>query len=264
MANAFGPLLKEWRETRRLSQLDFAAEAGISARHVSFLESGRSRPSPGMVMRLAEVLRMPRSAANQAMLAAGFAPAFGRGLPEADLAPARAAVAHLLDRHMPWPAVAFDSGWTVVGTNPAAVAMLSAAGMADEPNLVRALINEAGQSAVVNWDEVAWLTAARLRAELAAQGKNDGLSALLLEMKALDRFRRIDAGRIDLDRAVIPVRMRAGAEVLSLFSMVAGFGSVLDPGLSDLHVELFFPADPATGEWFGGTGPAPPDARGSA
>src|ERR1700694_1832995 len=110
-----GPLLRDWRKRRRLSQLALALDAGISARHLSFVESGRSTPSAEMVLRLAEQLAVPFRERNHLLLAAGHAPAFPvRSLEDSDLAPVREALDLILPGHEPYPAVVVDRGWNMV------------------------------------------------------------------------------------------------------------------------------------------------------
>src|SRR6188472_3378399 len=121
-----GPLLRDWRRRRRRSQMDLALDAGVSARHVSFVESGRSRPSAEMVVRLAEQLEVPLRDRNQLLLAAGYAPLYGeRALDEPGLQPVREAFDLVLRGHEPYPAVVVDRGWDMVAAN-ATVGLLSA------------------------------------------------------------------------------------------------------------------------------------------
>src|SRR3954447_4956723 len=113
-----GPLLRDWRHRRRLSQLDLALEAGVSARHLSFLETGRSRPSPQMVLHLAEQLDVPLRDRNRMLLAAGYAPVYGeRGLDAPEMEPVRGALDLVLRGHEPYPAVVVDRGWDIVAAN---------------------------------------------------------------------------------------------------------------------------------------------------
>src|SRR4051794_13761776 len=121
-----GDLLREWRTRRRLSQLDLALDAEISTRHLSFLETGRARPSRDMVLRLAEQLEVPLRERNDLLSAAGFAPAFyERSLDDPALAPARMAVDLVLKGHEPFPAFAVDRRWNLVATNAAAAGLMS-------------------------------------------------------------------------------------------------------------------------------------------
>ena len=119
-----GPLLREWRKRRRRTQLDLALDAGISARHLSFVETGRSTPSPGMVMLLAEQLEVPFRERNQLLLAAGHAPAFPeRSLEDPELAPVREALDLVLSDHEPYPALVIDRRWNIVAANSATLAL---------------------------------------------------------------------------------------------------------------------------------------------
>src|SRR5206468_9505914 len=119
-----GPLLREWRKRRRRTQLDLALDAGISGRHLSFVETGRSTPSPEMVLLLAEQLEVPFRERNQLLLAAGHAPAFPeRSLQDPELAPVREALDLILTAHEPYPALVIDRRWNIVAANSATVAL---------------------------------------------------------------------------------------------------------------------------------------------
>jgi transcriptional regulator with XRE-family HTH domain len=113
-----GPLLREWRQRRRLSQLELALEAGVSARHLSFLETGRSRPSAEMVLQLARRLEVPLRQRNRMLLAAGYAPAFEQHeLDEPEMTPVRKMLQEILDGHDPYPALVVDGSWELVASN---------------------------------------------------------------------------------------------------------------------------------------------------
>src|ERR671926_498464 len=113
-----GPLLREWRERRRLSQLELALEAGVSARHVSFIETGRANPSPEMVLKLAGKLDVPLRESNQLLIAAGYAPRYGALAFEApEMDPVREAIDRLLSAHDPYPAVVVDRHWELIAAN---------------------------------------------------------------------------------------------------------------------------------------------------
>lgn len=130
MRNNFGTSLKLWRGRRRMSQMDLGLSANISARHISFLETGRSRPSQSMVMMLCDTLDMPVSARNAFLTSAGFAPVYKkRDLSREDMSHIRAAVSWTLQNHDPYPAFALDRHWNVVKTNRAATFMLGGAGL---------------------------------------------------------------------------------------------------------------------------------------
>jgi transcriptional regulator with XRE-family HTH domain len=147
-AFSIGDHLREWRQRRRLSQMDLALDAEISTRHLSFLETGRARPSRDMVLRLAERLEVPLRERNVLLLAAGFAPVFGeRRLDDPALAPARAAVDLVLKGHEPYPAVAIDRHWTLVAANAAIPPLLAGVdpGLLEPPvNVLRLSLHPTG------------------------------------------------------------------------------------------------------------------------
>jgi transcriptional regulator with XRE-family HTH domain len=251
MHSEFGALIREWRGLRRFSQLELSLEAELSARHLSFLESGRSAPSRAMVQRLAEALAMPRAIVNQAMRAAGFAPVYPSLAPaDAALEPVRLAITSLLQSHEPFPAIAIDAGWDFAGANAAALRFFAQVGVAGSTNLIESLIALEGSSALVNWEETAVLALARLKAELQHCGPNPRAEALSRRLSALPRLAAFDRSAIDLNRAVIPTVFDIAGARLSLFSTIAAFGSVQEVAASELRVEMMFPSDDATRRFF--------------
>jgi len=248
--HTFGEHLKTWRATRRMSQLDLGLKADASARHVSFLESGRARPSRAMVLRLAGALDMPRGAANAALRAAGFADAYP-SLPLGDdaLAPVRKAVDWLIARHAPLPGIAIDRDWNLIAANDAAVGLFGAP--EDAPNVIDRLIALGDGDLIENWVEVALLARARLAAEIASYGGDEALEARLDRLAAHPRLRDAPGGALDHGAAVIPVRVNTNGVRLSLFSTIAQFGGVQEVNAADLRIELLFPADDATRAFYG-------------
>ena len=246
MQNAFGDTLKEWRGRRRMSQLDLGLAANVSARHISFLETGRSRPSRSMVRLLSESLELPHGARNAFLGAAGFAPAYRkRDLDDADMAHVRAAVDWTLERHDPFPAMALDRHWTIVKANRSGGLLLAGAGVAEGDSLLEALTDaERMQAVLENWREVAEHMIVRLRTESAHLGGDDVLDATVEKLEtALGPRTGGDDGPLP---AIIPARYRAGDRVLSFFSTIAQFGSAEDIALSELRIELLFPSDDET------------------
>jgi transcriptional regulator with XRE-family HTH domain len=246
MDTSFGDHLKGWREQRRLSQLDLGFAANVSARHISFLETGRAKPSRAMVLQLSETMQVPRAARNVLLHAAGFADVYrSRDLNAADMAPIRAAIAWTLERHDPFPALALDRHWTVVNVNKAAGYILSAVGIGAGDSLLEALTHESPlRAALENWPEVRQHLLARLRVESAQLGGDatlDGAAALLAREAV-----GIEHDTAGILSAVIPARYRFGGAVLSLFSTIAQFGTAEDIALADLKIELMFPADELT------------------
>ena len=249
----FPDLLRHWRGVRRISQLELALRAEVSARHVSFLESGRARPSRTMVMLLADALDMPLAERNGLLGAAGFAPAY-QARPPGDraLALPEAALAWMLDRHAPYPGLALDRHWCLVRANAPARRLLEPAGIGIGDSLLAACgPNGALRPLILNWTEVARYLAARLQTEIEHFGGEPVLA------------RHRDAILAGLKRPlpdpvspILPVVYQLGGARLSFFSTIAHFGGAGDVALDDLRIELMFPADEATSEMLGETSPA--------
>lgn len=237
-----------------MSQLALASEAEISQRHLSFLESGRSRPSRDMVLHLAERLDIPLRERNHLLLAAGFAPGFGeRPLGDPSLAPAMAAVRLVLKGHEPSPAIAVDRHWNLVEANAAMAPLLEnvadASLLTPPVNVLRISLHPAGlASSIVNLNE--W------RAHLIARLKRQNDTVADPVLGELEReLMSYPAGpptqkptHPDFSAIAHPLRLRSGNEVLSFISTITVFGTPLDVTLSELAVESFFAADEATAE----------------
>lgn len=239
----FPAILRHWRGQRRLSQLALAAEAGVSARHVSFLESGRARPSREMVLRLSDALEMPRAARNEILGAAGFADLYPQSrLDGAALAPVRLALDRIMARHDPYPAVLIDREWTLVSLNAAATRLFGAAGLRQGDSALAMLDLPGGPVSVIeNWGEVGHHMQQRLRAESRAAGGIDRLdraAARLARDPEVAGYRPV--GPLP---PVIPTIYRAGRVRLSLFSSFLQIGGAEDIALTDLRLELMFPMD---------------------
>lgn len=248
---AFGHMLKEWRGIRRFSQLQLAMEVDMSARHLSFLESGRANPSKSMVLRLSQALEMPRPVANQALRSAGFASAFPDTPADApQLAPVRKALEMMLQSHDPLPGVAVDRHWNIVSANKGGAMLMTLAANVAKPNLMELLIATADSGLIENWEEVAILSLTRLRSEIIEYGGEETLSAMAEKLAAHDRLQASNIADINLDQAVIPTILRLGDVRLALFSTIAQFGSVQDVRTGELRIELMFPMDHATEAWF--------------
>jgi transcriptional regulator with XRE-family HTH domain len=246
-----GGLLRQWRQRRRLSQLDLACDAGISTRHLSFLETGRAQPSRDMVLLLSEQLDVRVRERNVLLVAAGFAPIFPeRPLDDPALAPARAAIDLVLDRQKPYPAFALDRHWQIVASNAALPQLYEdvAADLLQLPiNAMRLSLHPRGLAPrVVNLAE--WrahlLSRLRRQVELTADA---ALIELLREVSAYPGTTPASAEGPRLEREiVVPFRIKVGAQVISFFSLTTVFGNPIDVVLSELALELFFPADDAT------------------
>ncbi len=258
-AEAFGPLLKRWRASRGLSQLDLALSCNTSQRHLSFLESGRSRPSRGMVLQLATALSVPLRHQNALMLAAGFAPAWDSSpLDAPEMAPVKAAITRMLDMQAPFPAIVVDRHYNLVQANSGAqrlLGFLAGPTIADlpSPNLVRLLLSPGMRALVENWDEVATWMIRRLKAEAMLEDPVGGATgdpfADLLADPTLAAL-ATPFGDATPDAPTLYTRFAKDGVRLSLFSIIAMVGTPLDAGLQNLRVELFYPADEATQAWF--------------
>ncbi|WP_085944494.1 helix-turn-helix domain-containing protein [Actinopolymorpha alba] len=252
-AQPVGELLRDWRRTRRMSQLDLSLEAGVSARHLSFVETGRSRPSPELILRLAEQLDMPLAERNTMLLAGGYAPAYpSHELSDPDLAPVRAAVGQILNGHSPYPAVLIDQHWHLVEANPA-VALLTAGA---EPHLLTPPINVLRLSLhpdgmaprILNLPEWRAHLLHRLRQQ-AVTTNDPALYELHEELRGYPGGNGHAAPINDaVSRVVIPLRYRHNDQELSFFSTTTLFGTPLDVTVAGLAIEAFFPADPTTTE----------------
>jgi transcriptional regulator with XRE-family HTH domain len=255
MMRPIGDLLREWRERRRLSQLALALDADVSTRHLSFLETGRARPSREMILRLAERLEVPLRERNAMLLAAGFAPAYPkRNLDDPELGVARAAVDRVLAGHEPFPALAVDRYWTLVANNRVVPALLTgvAPHLLQPPiNVLRLSLHPEGLAArIMNLPEWRAHLLARLsrQVELTADPR---LSDLLQELcgYGVNRDPRDAAQPVpDHSQASVAVQLRLHTEhgPLSLLSTTMVFGTPVDVTLSELAIEAFFPADAVT------------------
>lgn len=251
MADDLGELLRSWRQRRRTSQLALALDAEISARHLSFIETGRAQPSRSVVLRLAEALEMPLRERNRLLLAAGYAPVFpARPLDHPALAAAREAVERVLAGHEPYPAIAVDRHWTLITANRAFGPLLDgvAPRLLEPPvNVLRLGLHPEGLAPrIVNFREWRAHLLARLQQQLAATG--DATIAGLIEELAGYPVAAAGAPERAKDFGGIAVllRLRAGAEELALLSTTTVFGTPLDLTLSELAIEAFYPADTAT------------------
>lgn len=245
----FGTLMRIWRRKRGLSQLELAMAGNVSQRHVSFLESGRARPSRDMVLHLTMQLDLPLRDRNRLLLAAGFAPAYRESTLDAPaLAEARQALELMLRHHEPFPAVVIDAAWNVLLANGGARRVLGVLGVAlDRPlNLARLSLGPDGlRPYIANWAESAPAFLHRLRREAA---DSEACAAVLAEL-------RRDPAVAELWRStewdgepkpVLPVAFAKDGFALNLVSMIASFGTPQDVTLQELRIESFFPADPAS------------------
>lgn len=255
----FGSLLKSWREQRKLSQLKLALAAEISQRHLSFLESGRAKPSRDMVLLLGEVLDIPLRERNFLLNSAGFTAGFQqRDLQSDEMAAVRSALDKMLEHH-PYPAIVIDKGWDLIQTNTPADRFLGLLGTEEElwprlgtgpsgqeRNIMRLTLHPAGlQPMLSNWDHVATLLISRLHREVSADPSNVNLCALFNEVVQYpgipNHWRQ--AVWSEAPQPVLPLQVAMGGNTLSVFSMISTFGTAVDITADEIRVESFFPAD---------------------
>jgi transcriptional regulator with XRE-family HTH domain len=248
-----GEQLRAWRTRRRLSQLDLALDAEISARHLSFVETGRSRPSRDVLLRLTERLSVPARERNQLLVAAGFAPALPeRSLDDPALADARRAVELVLKAYEPFPALAVDRHWHLISANAGVGPLL--AGVAPhllEPpvNVLRLSLHPEGvASRIANLPEWRAHVFYRLEAQIDASA-DAGLARLLAELRAYPGGTAQGSG--GFGGVAVPLILRADAGELSFLSTTTMFGTPIDITLSELAIEAFLPANPRTAELLG-------------
>src|SRR5579862_9236570 len=260
--NGVGPLLRRWREARHLSQLDLALDAEVSARHISFLETGRAEPSREMLLMLANVLDIPLRERNLLLLAAGYAPVYGEtSLDDPRMVQVRAAVEVILKSNEPRSALAHDRHWNIVMANAAFIRFLTInlgtapAGMTPlkvtpppRMNVLRLLFDPNGvRKIIVNWEAIAnsLLNEAYRR---LAWARDDALKDLITEILAYPgvppRWREPDLEAPH--NLILPMEMMLDGKIARMFSTVTTVATPHDVTLQDLHVEVFYPADAET------------------
>ena len=253
---SFGGQIKTWRKTRGSSQLALAGRADISSRHLSFLETGRSRPSREMVDRLAEALDLPLRARNGLLLSAGFAPRFGQcSIDDGEMSQAREALEFILKMHHPNPVIVLDRYWNIVMGNRAHDLLirtllpdsslggeLNSLDLVFQPGLLRERIR--------NWPEVATAVLRRLRRQMANSPDDEKMRALWDRVRNSPGVAELRSWPAwDRPAILVPLQIRLGDRTLSWFSTLAVFGAAGDVTLEELVIESFYPADPGTREF---------------
>jgi transcriptional regulator with XRE-family HTH domain len=245
-----GALLRQWRERRRLTQLDLALEAEISPRHLSFVETGRAQPSREMLLRLSEELDIPLRERNALLLAAGFAPMYKeRRLDEPALGAVRQAIDVVLASQRPFPAFALDRHWNIVAGNGALPQLfedVAEALLAPPMNALRVSLHPQGLAPrIANLGEWRAHLLARLHRQIALTG-DPTLEALMSEVSA---YPAVPTSRTSIEHSVlVPLQIRTSLGTLSFFSTTTVFGTPVDVTLAELAIEMFFPADAATAD----------------
>ncbi|WP_218079703.1 helix-turn-helix domain-containing protein [Anthocerotibacter panamensis] len=254
----FPHLLKTWRQKRRLSQLDLALSSGVSQRHISFLESGRAKPSRSMILQLSETLAVPLRDRNDWLTAAGFAPVFkSRPLDDPQMVQVMSAVRMMLTNHVPFPAIAIDRAWNIRMSN-APFDMVSAIIGADvwtrvggmQRNLMRLFFHPNGiKPYVTNWKAIAPLLWHRAQREAEALGGKE-MKQVLSELSQYQDADTLWAAEGAALVPVLPLEIEKDGVRISLFTVIATFGTAQDVTADELRIESLFPADEATERLF--------------
>ena len=246
-----GLLLRDWRQRRRLSQLDLAVEAEVSARHLSFVETGRSKPSRELLLHLAEHLDVPLRERNTLLVAAGYAPVYAeRPIDSPDMAPVRDAVERILTGHAPFPAIVIDRRHDLVSANEPAQALLAdgvdPALLDGRVNALRVSLHPNGLAPrIVNLAEWSSHLLDQLRREASASA-DPALDQLLAELRTYPGVVDAPLPHDGPAPLFVPLQLRVGDAVLSFASTIATFGTALDITTAELSIESFFPADEET------------------
>jgi transcriptional regulator with XRE-family HTH domain len=249
-----GQLLRHWRASRGMSQLDLALRAGFSARHVSFIENGRTQPSRQALLALAETLDVPLRERNRLLEAGGYAHVYRQTPLEAEeMRHIRRVLQFVLDRHEPYGAIVLDRYSNFLMGNGAAMRLVGAIAdpslLTGAPNLLRIAFHPLGlRRAIVNWDEVARHLLLRAEAELGPANDDEGAAALLAEIRGY-AGESIRSGRPAPLRAadlLLPVHIRSEGTEVRFFSTIMTLGTPQDVTLQEIRIETFFPADEAS------------------
>jgi transcriptional regulator with XRE-family HTH domain len=251
-SHAFGTLLRQWRDTRHLSQLALATEAGISTRHLSFLETGRAQPSREMVQLLAGMLDVPLGERNALLVAAGYAPLYGdRPLGAPELEPVRRALQFILRQQEPYPALVLDGQWNVVMRNDASKRIFNLfRGRRETSNVLRTVFDpDMLRPFILNWEDVAVCLMHSLHREVASSG-SESVMQLRDELLAYPGVppRWSTPSALACMPPLVPMKLRNSDQSMSFFSMVTTLATPCDVALQQLKIECFFPADPCTEE----------------
>lgn len=253
---SFPDLLRSWRKSRNISQGNLALDAGVSQRHLSFLESGRSSPSRQMVLQLASSLGLPLREKNALLNAAGFANLYGHsGIDEAELTQAKRALDILLKHHEPYPAVVIDRNWNLLMMNEAnsrifglfvdPINIWQQIG-GDSPNLIRLVLHPKGlRRFLVSWHELALYFIDNLQRELTNNPYNTEARQILNEVRQYPAMPD-EHDRTVVSRPYLEITAVKDSISLSFFTVVSTFGTPQDVTLQELRIETFFPADEAT------------------
>jgi transcriptional regulator with XRE-family HTH domain len=254
--SAVGSLLSEYRKRNHLSQLDLGMLAEVSPRHISFIETGKSRPSREMLLRLADTLGLSLLESNLLLHSGGYAAAYASfGLHTAEMEPIRTALQLILEKQNPYPALVLDGNWNILMVNAGQQALarklMLSLPQEQAPNLLELVFDKQGyRPLIVNWEDVASHLLRRLRRQVIAYSRpgHVALFKKLVTMGPPDNWQQPAISKAE--SPVLTVNLRAGDATLKLFSTLSQFGTALDVGTEEILVENYFPADQASRDFF--------------
>lgn len=252
MSNSVGVIIRKWRKARMRSQLHLSLEMGISAKHISFIETGRSVPSRKMIVKIGEFLNLPKREINTALYSAGYAPVYTElSFDDNRLKPVFDAIDQMIANHMPYPAIVMNQSWNIINANESAKSLMSELGFSGYENLIEALIHDNPEkSKITNWHETVAGVLARLRHEISMQGGSDRLDDL---EKRLNLCLSPNADVIDIidSQPFLSTKLRVYDKELSFFSIISQLSTIQDITVSEVKIELLFPTDERTREFYG-------------
>lgn len=251
MKDTVGNIIKKWRCQHRYSQLQLAVELGVSSKHLSFIETGRSTPSKKMILKICTFLAVPKREINRALYSAGYAPIYTElSISDKNLKPIFEAIEKMVQSHMPYPAIVLNQNWDVVMVNDSAQNLLAGLGYSKETNLIEALVNDNPEtSKIINFYEVVSAVLTRLKQEICMLD-----NPLLLQVyeKKLEKLLLLCSENPDIEteKIVLSTKIQLNDMLLSFFSIVSQLSTVQDVTVSEYKVELMFPADTSTKDYY--------------
>jgi len=251
MKNTVGEILKKWRHQHRYSQLQLALELGISSKHISFIETGRSNPSKEIILKISTFLSMPKREINRALYVAGYAPIYTElSISDESLKPIFEAIETMVKNHMPYPAIVLSQSWDVIMANDSAQNLLADLGYSEHTNLIEALIDDNPKtSKIINWHEAVSAVLTRLKQEISMLGNPQRLQEYEKNLSQCLSL-NTESPQIETEQIVLSTKCQVNDSALSFFSIIAQLGTVQDVAVSEYKVELMFPADEATKKYY--------------
>ncbi len=231
----------------RYSQLQLSLELDISAKHISFMETGRSTPSREMIVRIGEFLGLPKREINRALYSAGYSPVYTElSIDDERLKPVINAIEQMIDNHMPYPAIVMNQKWDVVKVNESAKSLMSELGFSGHKNLIEFLVQDSPEeSRISNWNVAVQAVLVRLRDEISRAGEAGGLEDLERRLNSC-LSEDSEPGLGNDNQPFLPIVFRVYDRELSFFSVISQLSTIQDITVSEFKVELMFPSDEIT------------------